>query len=92
MIAMAEDFYKRVASIPEWINTIQARYDVAASNVFKQHGIMGKFNLTEMLTEFTDSKDAKRFEELGGDEYFVSLIEEEFKKVQFVDRLKGSKV
>lgn len=91
---MAEDleFYKRVVSIPDWINIIQARYDVAASNVFKQHGILGEFNLTEMLTQFNDPSDTKRFEELGGDEYFVSLIEAEFKKVQFVDRLKGSKV
>lgn len=78
--------------ITKWVNAIEERYDEATSNVFKQHGIMGRYILSEVTTWFENESDRLLFEKLGGDEYFVTLVEEEYKKVTFVHRLKGSKV
>lgn len=79
-------------TLTERLNLIEVRYREAIRKVFNEHGLMGSYALTEMDIEFYSPSDQIRFKELGGDVYFTPLIEEEFRKITFVDRLKGSKL
>ncbi len=79
-------------TLAERLNLIEVRYREAIRKVFREHGLVGNYALTEMDIEFYNKSDQARFKELGGDVYFTPLIEEEFRKVTFIDRLKGSKL
>ncbi len=74
------------------VNKLERWYDEAAGNVFKEHGIHGKFDISQVKTIFERREDCTRFKELGGDEYFVPLVEAELKKVVFIYKLKGDDV
>jgi hypothetical protein len=79
-------------TLPERLHLIEERYREAIRNVFREHGLMGAYALMETDTLFYNYSDTVRYNELGGDTYFTPLIEEEVRKLTFVQRLKGSKL